>query len=296
MSNCPKCGTILDDSAKFCTVCGTPISAPAQADSNQPQYNQAQQLVNNQASNFGYPPNMGYPPPPQYGAPIAKPVDSPTIGEIFSKAFSVLGNKPILLWGLSLLYMLLCSLAVVFGFLPIISIPIILVLSVGMTAVFLDGYRGKQISSEQLFVGFKNFKHFCGGMAWAALWVFIWGLIPIVGIVFAVMKAYSYRFIPYILLTDAEISPADAMSKSIEQTKGYRGRMFGADILIVGGILVATLFFYALSCIPYMGIIFSIIYLLIFIVIAAFAPLLFGTIQAAFYDEISKKNEKNNGD
>ena len=296
MSNCPKCGTILDDSAKFCTVCGTPISAPAQADSNQPQYNQAQQFVNNQASNFGYPPNMGYPPPPQYGAPIAKPVDSPTIGEIFSKAFSVLGNKPILLWGLSLLYMLLCSLAVVFGFLPIISIPIILVLSVGMTAVFLDGYRGKQISSEQLFVGFKNFKHFCGGMAWAALWVFIWGLIPIVGIVFAVMKAYSYRFIPYILLTDAEISPADAMSKSIEQTKGYRGRMFGADILIVGGILVATLFFYALSCIPYMGIIFSIIYLLIFIVIAAFAPLLFGTIQAAFYDEISKKNEKNNGD
>ena len=292
MSSCPKCGTMLLDSAKFCTVCGTALSAPSQSETNQPQFNPTQQFANNQASGFGYQPNMGYPPPP-YGAPIAKPVDNPTIGEIFSKVFSVLGKKPFLLWGLSLLYVLLCSLAVVLGFLPIISIPLILVLNVGMTAVFLDGYRGKSIGSEQLFVGFKNFKHFCGGMAWAALWVFIWGLIPIVGIVFAVIKAYSYRFIPYILLSDVEISPADAMRKSIEQTKGYRGRMFGADILITGGILVATLLFYALSCIPYMGIIFSIIYLLLIIVVAAFAPLLFGTMQAAFYDEISRKNEKN---
>lgn len=291
MISCPKCGSALDDSAKFCTACGASISAPVQAEPNQQQYYQNPQFTNIQAPNYGYAPNMGYPPPP-YGAPVATPVEHPTIGEIFSKSFSVLEKKPLLLWGLSLLYSLLCTLAVVFGCLPIIWIPIILVLSVGMTAVFLDGYRGKAISSEQLFIGFKNFKHFCGGMAWAALWVFIWGLIPIVGIVFAVMKAYSYRFVPYILLADIEISPTDAMRKSIEQTKGYCGRMFGADILIVGGILVATLLFYVLSCIPYMGIIFSIIYFLVIVCISAIAPLVFGTIQAAFYDEISKKSEQ----
>ena len=291
MISCPKCGAALDDSAKFCTVCGVAISAPVQAEFNQQQYYQNPQFPNPQAPNYGYAPNMGYPSPP-YGAPAAAPVDHPTIGEIFSKSFSMLGKKPLLLWGLSLLYSLLCTLAVVFGCLPIISIPIILVLNVGMTTVFLNGYRGKEINSEQLFVGFKNFKHFCGGMAWAALWVFIWGLIPIVGIVFAVMKAYSYRFIPYILLADAEISPADAMRKSIEQTNGYRGRMFGADILIVGAILVSTLLFYALGTIPYMGIIFSVIYLLLVICVSAVAPLVFGTIQAAFYDEISKKNDQ----
>ena len=292
MISCPKCGALLDDSAKFCTTCGTSISAPTQAEPNQQQYFQNPQFSNNQPPNYGYAPNMGYPPPPAYGAPAVKPVNHPTIGEIYTKSFAMLGEKPLLLWGLSLLYSLLCTLAVIIGFLPIISIPIILVLNVGMTSIFLNGYRGKQIGSEQLFVGFNNFKHFCGGMAWAALWVFIWGLIPIVGIVFAVMKAYSYRFVPYILLSNTEISPADALRESVAQTKGYCGRMFGADILIVGAIAVVTLLFYAFSLIPYMGLIFSIIYFLLIICVSVLTPLLFGTIKAAFYDEISKKNEQ----
>ena len=250
MISCPKCGALLDDSAKFCTTCGTSISAPMQAEPTQQQYFQNPQFSNNQTPNYGYAPNMGYPPPPAYGAPAVKPVNHPTIGEIYTKSFAILGKKPLLLWGLSLLHSLLCTLAVIIGFLPIISIPIILVLNVGMTSIFLNGYRGKQIGSEQLFVGFNNFKHFCGGMAWAALWVFIWGLIPIVGIVFAVMKAYSYRFVPYILLTNAEISPADALRESVAETKGYCGRMFGADILIISAIAVVTLLFYAFSLIP----------------------------------------------
>ncbi|NCB73977.1 MAG: DUF975 family protein [Clostridia bacterium] len=296
MAVCPKCGAALEDSAKFCVVCGAPLAPTAQAEPIQQQYYQPQQYSGNPNQFYGYAngadPNMGYPPPPPYGAPAPAPVDHPTVGEVYSKAFSLIKAKPMLLWGLSLLASLLCILSSTLAWLPIISIPLILVIYVGTVSVFLDAYRGKSVSSEQLFSGFKNFKHFCGGMAWMLLWIFIWGLIPVAGIVFAVIKAYSYRFVPYILLNNPDISAFDALKKSMKQTQGYRGKMFGADAFIIGGIVVACILLTLLSMIPYMGIIFSIIYFLFSIAVSIFCPLVLGLIQAAFYDEISKKNEQ----
>ena len=296
MAVCPKCGAALDDSAKFCVSCGTPLAAPAQTEPGQQQYYQTQQYSGNPNQYYGYAngsaPNMGYPPPPPYGTPAQAPVDHPSIGEIYSKSFAILKSKPVLLWGLSLLAALLCALTLSLCWLPIVSIPLMLVIYVGTLSVFLDAYRGKSVSAEQLFVGFKNFWHFCGGMAWMLLWIVIWGLIPVAGIVFALIKAYSYRFVPYILLANPEISPFDALKESMKQTEGYKGRMFGADALIVGGIAASYLLLILLSFIPYMGIIFSIIYFLLSIAVAIFCPLVLGLIQAAFYDEVSKKNEQ----
>lgn len=297
MAVCPKCGAALEDTAKFCVFCGASISAPVQPDPGQQQYYQPQQFNGNPNQYYGYQngaaPNMGYPPPPPYGAPATPPVDHPTIGEIYLKSLAILKAKPLLLWGLSLLASLLCVLACALAWLPIISIPLILVIYVGSVSVFLDAYRGAPVSAEQLFVGFKSFRHFCGGMAWMLLWIFIWGLIPVAGIVFAVIKAYSYRFVPYILINEPEISPFDALKKSMQQTQGYRGRMFGADVIIVGGIALVTMLFALLSYIPYMGIIFTAINALLSIAVMIFCPLILGLIQAAFYDEISKKIEPN---
>lgn len=311
MISCPNCGTTLNDSVKFCHVCGAAASAPKQAmpsgsevngptpeqAAQQQGYYQNQQFNNNQNQFYGYAdgahPNMEYPPPPPYGAQNPKIVDHPTIGEIYSKSFSLLGKKPFLLWGLSLLHALLCALTVIFGVLPIISIPIILVLNVGIISVFLDGYQGKKISADQLFVGFKNFFHFCGGMAWMMLWIFLWGLIPVAGIVFAVIKAYSYRFVPYILLSSPEISATEALRESMKQTKGYCGRMFGADIIIIACIAGAYIILNLLAMIPLMGIIFRVIFMILSLVISIIYPLVFGIIRAAFYDEISTKSAQN---
>jgi len=294
---------MLDDAARFCTSCGSAVQPPlqggvspsqtyAQANIHQqnPQYNNAPHPYS------GYPggsdPKMGYPPPPPRGA-AAAPVSHPAIGEIYSASFALIGHKPFLLWGLSLLYVLLCSISVIFGVLPIIWIPVILVLNIGMVSVFLDGYRGNKICAQQLLVGFKNFLHFCGGMAWMLLWVFLWGLIPVAGIVFAVIKMYNYRFVPYILLAEPEISASDALKKSVEQTSGYCGRMFGADIIIIACVLGACILLYLLSFIPYMGIIFAILTLVLMLAFVVLAPLLFGVIQAAFYDEITKLSSEN---
>ena len=52
---------------------------------------------------------------------------------------------------------LLTILVLVFGVLPIVIVPVIAVLSAGMAAVYLDGFNGKEVYSDQLFKGFKIF-------------------------------------------------------------------------------------------------------------------------------------------
>lgn len=272
MIRCPRCTATLDDSAHFCHSCGAPLIPSGQAEYG------LSRSPNGQ--------DMGYPPP--YDAAPSSFEQHPTIGEILGKSFAFIGHRPTLLWGLSLLYMLLCILAAALSILPIIWIPLILLLSVGMAAVFLNAYRGEDIGNAQLFIAFKNLPHFLCGMAWMCLRIFIWGLIPVAGLVFAAIKAYSYRFVPYILLAEPDIAPSDALKKSVTQTNGFKGRMFGADLLMVACVLAAYLAIAALSYIPYMGIIFEIIACLLSLVVCLFAPLVFGTVQAAFYDEIQK--------
>jgi len=193
-------------------------------------------------------------------------------------------KKPILLWGLSLLFTLLTFLASIFGAIPIISLPIILVLELGMANVFLSGYRGKPISSMLLFEGFsKKFFRNAGGMGWRALWLIIWGMIPIAGIV----KFYSYRFVPYIMLSQPDIHATEALKKSIAQTRGYKGKMFLADLLIGIAVVVLTVIFYFVLLIPFIGPVLFAIYVILLI---ALLPLIIGTLEAVYYDKISKEN------
>ena len=84
-----------------------------------------------------------------------------------------------------------------------------------------------------------------GGLAWMYLWIFLWSLIPVVGIVFGVIRAYEYRFTPYILMTRDDVKPTEAIKVSKAETMGYKGKMFGADMLAIGawmgGIAVRSL-------------------------------------------------------
>lgn len=204
----------------------------------------------------------------------------------YRAAWAVFKQKPLRLWGLSLMYVLLATLATMLGILPIISIPITLTLSVGMIAIFMAGLRGEEVSSEQLFQGFKDFKRVCGGMAWMSLWVLLWSLIPIAGIVLGIIKVYQYRFVPYILLTRPDISATQALRVSMEETRGHRGKLFGADILFFGIIVGISLIFGLLATIPYAGVVFAIVGGLITMVISAFSPLFVGLYQAKLYEDV----------
>lgn len=258
--------------------------------------------------------------------------------EAYKRALSVLGKKPLTLWGLSLLAMFLGILSI---FMTIFILPVgiafNLVLAAGMAKVYLDGLEGKKVSSVQLFSGFKRFWSVAGGMAWRALWLLIWsvafsliGLVvylifgllgssiggsmlrhassfsnyntaanvfrffnviglfffcicAIAGTVVSTIKTYSYAFVPYILMERPDVSATEAMRLSMEETKGKKGQMFLADLIFVLSVFVVFALLGLLSSIPYLGGIFAVVSLLLWVIVLLFSGIFSGLYTTAFY-------------
>ena len=215
------------------------------------------------------------------------------VSSIYKKTFSVLMKRPFRLWGISLLAEFLCLVAYA-GFIgvPAAAFCAALLLSASMSMIFLNSYRtGLEPKTTYLFASFKKDRilRVLGGMAWMQLWIFLWSLFPIVGIVFGIIRMYEYRFVPYILMTRDDVKPTDAIKISKQETMGYKGKMFGADILLGAVYLGAFLVFTLLGKIPYLGVLFRILWVLIAIAYGLLAPLFSGIMQAAFYVEIQNR-------
>lgn len=211
---------------------------------------------------------------------------------IYTRALKVLLKKPLKLWGLSLLSVALsglitslCGVAI-----PVLAIGIGLLMTTSMTMVYLYGYRGEEVEAVQLFSCFKDWntiKRVLCGMGWMMLWIFLWSLIPIVGPIFAIIRSYEYRLTPYILVTEPEVAVTDAIKVSSQRTKGYKAKMFLADLLVGVAFFVVSLVLGLLGAIPYLGVLFALVLFVLTIAYAALAPLFMGLLQAAFYEEIS---------
>ena len=215
------------------------------------------------------------------------------VSSIYKKTFSVLMKRPFRLWGISLLAEFLCLVAYA-GFIgvPAAAFCAALLLSASMSMIFLNSYRtGLEPKTAYLFASFKKDRilRVLSGMAWMQLWIFLWSLIPIVGIVFGIIRMYEYRFVPYILMTRDDVKPTDAIKISKQETMGYKGKMFGADILLGAVYLGVFLVFTLLGEIPYLGVLFRILWVLIAIAYGLLAPLFSGIMQAAFYVEIQNR-------
>ena len=159
------------------------------------------------------------------------------VNTIYQKSFAALMKRPFRLWGISLLGALLCWLAGI-GFAGILAVgfAIAWAIDVSLAMIFLHTYQtGEEPHTADLFQTFRKdrFLRVVGGMAWMSLWIFLWSLIPVVGIVFGVIRMYEYRFVPYILMTRGDVKPTDALRVSREQTMGYKGKMFWADVIPV---------------------------------------------------------------
>lgn len=280
MPYCQNCGSFIPEDAKFCPSCGASFGAPASS---------TQDLGGAQAQAEPAAPQTGwYQAAPQ--ETVAVPVaGKPAIGGIVSfykKALSVLLQKPIKLWGLSLLYMFIAALIASLGsFVPIITIPIVLLLSLGFTGVLLKGYHEEEVKAEDLFTSFRKdvILRDGAGMCWKELWTLIWSFVPVMNII----KYYAYSFTPYILQTDKEIGATEALKKSMRMTDGYKGKLFGADLLAGVGVIVVLLVLALLARIPYIGFLFGIALFLFYLAVCLFLPLFLGLVRTAFFEEIS---------
>ncbi len=207
---------------------------------------------------------------------------------IYQNVFNVIKEKPVVLWGTSLLCTLLSLLAIIFGVLPIISIPIILTLSASMAVIYVKGYRRETFTSQDLFTGFSNILHIAGGMAWMVLWLFLWLLVPLAGPVMFIVKGLSYSLTPYILIHQPEISATEALKVSMQQTKGYKGNMFLTYLVFAVAVWIICFVLAMLTAIEAISMIFGFLLFLVGLLLFLFAPFFLGLVQAAFYHEIQK--------
>ena len=213
------------------------------------------------------------------------------IKTIYQRAIAVLMKKPIRLWAIGLLGAVLVGfLTLLSGLVPIIGIILTTPAEIGLLLVYLHGYRGEEIYSNQLLEIYEKkddtWKRVVIGILWKDLWVFIWALIPIAGIVIAIIKSYQYRLTPYILVQEPEVKATDAIKLSKERTKGYVGAMFGADILPYLAVGVVVLVLGLLARIKFIGWLFGIVLFVVVVAVALFMRLFLGLVGAAFYEEL----------
>ena len=211
----------------------------------------------------------------------------------YKQALDVILKKPVMLWGLSLLSVIITGLlSIVTAPIFILGTAISVLVSCGMIKVYLDGLKGKEVNSDQLFAAFnKNALRIIGAMAWMALWIVIWSMVPIVGPIIAIVKSYSYKFVPYIVMTKPEVSATQALRLSMEMTKGKKGQMFLADLCFFGGIFVVSFVLGLFCIIPIIGILFALVSIAFSIVVSLFSPIFVGLYSAAFYDDAEVKEE-----
>ncbi len=208
---------------------------------------------------------------------------------IFQKVRKTLQMKPLLLWGIRLLAGLLVWLAAIgFWAVPAVAFALNLVLSGSVALIFLRAYQGTFPEVCDLFSPFRleQLPHLVGGMAWMSLWVFLWTLIPVAGLVLGPVKLYTYRLTPYILMTRPDVKATEAIQVSARETKGYRGKMFLADLLIYGSWALVLLLLLGLAQIRFLHVPFYVLLALAAVLGAALTPLVAGLAQAGFYDEI----------
>lgn len=215
------------------------------------------------------------------------------ISNLYQKTFSVLMKRPFRLWGITLLSsVLLVVVHIGFIGIPAVGFCALLLLEASMSMIYLNSYRtGLEPKTSYLLAAFSKDRiwRVLGGMAWMYLWIFLWFLIPVVGFVFAAIRAYEYRFVPYILMTRDDVRPTEAIKVSKAETMGYKGKLFGADLLLEGVYFVVILLLSLLSMIPYVGIVFTILRIVLTVAFGVLAPLFLGILHAAFYVEIQNR-------
>ena len=215
------------------------------------------------------------------------------ISNLYQKTFCVLMKRPLRLWGITLLSsVLLVVVHIGFIGIPAVGFCALLLLEASMSMIYLNSYRtGLEPKTSYLLAAFRKDRiwRVLGGMAWMYLWIFLWFLIPVVGFVFAAIRAYEYRFVPYILMTRDDVRPTEAIKVSKAETMGYKGKLFGADLLLEGVYFVVILLLSLLSRIPYVGIVFTILRIVLTVAFGVLAPLFLGILHAAFYVEIQNR-------
>lgn len=107
-----------------------------------------------------------------------------------------------------------------------------------ITAVIREGYTVE----DDFFGQIKGIVSFINGntiatYAWTILFLILWALIPIAGIVLVIVKGYSYGLAIYLSLRN-ELHGKEAITESRHRMMGYKGDWFVLNLSFIGWLLL----------------------------------------------------------
>ncbi len=138
---------------------------------------------------------------------------------------------------------IMCLTLLVVLFVICILVSPVNIVALNGTALLVS--RSEKINALEPFtIGFNNYMKKLGGMAWMTLFSLLWSLLFIVP---GIVKAYSYRFTPYILAECPNVSARDALKISRRMTQDVKWELFVFDLSFSGWFLLTVLTFGLLS-------------------------------------------------
>ena len=112
-------------------------------------------------------------------------------------------------------------------------------LSVGCYGFFIENHE-QPAKLDVLKKGFRNYGNVFITLFLRDLFLTLWTLLLIVP---GLIKAYSYRMVPYILAEDPSLSPMECISRSKEMMRGHKWNAFVLDLSFIGWHILTILTF-----------------------------------------------------
>lgn len=110
--------------------------------------------------------------------------------------------------------------------------------ALGFASCFLRLVRNQSLELENLFDGFKNFTTSFVAQLLISIFSFLWALLLIIP---GIIAAYSYALTFYIIKDNPEIGAMEAIRRSKQMMKGFKGKLFLLHLSFIGWAILCVL-------------------------------------------------------
>ena len=113
-------------------------------------------------------------------------------------------------------------------------------LKVGSYSFFRKNVDNENPDLGELSGGFRDYGHTFITLLLMEVFVFLWSLLLIIP---GLMKAYSYRLVPYLLADEPDLTATATLKKSEDMMRGHRWEAFVLDLSFIGWHLLGAITF-----------------------------------------------------
>lgn len=108
-------------------------------------------------------------------------------------------------------------------------------LAIGLNFLFVQVFLGAEVNIGTMFSkAFEDFGRKLGGYLWMLLFVVLWSLIPLAGIIIVIIKAYAYSMTCYILCDCPNVKAKEALKLSMRMMHGHKWQYFVFQLSFIG--------------------------------------------------------------